>query len=114
MTSASDGERLRVPDIDDDIVRRWIVALVGEPSEPTERLAAVRHAGVPETHRREMREARVLVAAAVHDGHETVLVQPLEADHRWMHAKSIGELDDLAPGNPQPRSRAIVRGIAVG
>src|SRR5882762_512436 len=113
MTAASNGERLRVPDIDDDIVRRRIVALVGEPSEPPEGLATVRHARVPETHRREMREARVLVAAAVHDGQATILVEPLEADHRWMHAESIGELDDLALANSQRRPGAIVRGIAV-
>ena len=38
-------------------------------SQPAERLAGVGHAGVPVAHRREVRQARTVVAAAVHDGH---------------------------------------------
>src|SRR5713226_9968737 len=113
MPPASDGERLRVANVHDDIVRRRIVTAVGQASQPTQCLAAVWHAGMPEAHRREVREARVLVAAAVHDGHETVLVQPFEADHRWMEAKSIAKLDDVAIRNPDRWSGAIVGRIAV-
>ena len=54
----------------------------------------------------------MVVAAAVHDGHQAILVEPLEADHRRMKSKAIGEFDRLAFGNAEIRSGAIVGGIA--
>ena len=81
-----------------------IVVIVGQPAQPSERLAAVRHAGVPEAHRREMRQARVVVAAAMDDGQLAVLVETLEADHRRMEAKAVGDLD--APRARESRASA--------
>src|SRR5262245_46221702 len=99
MTAAAHRQRLRVADVHDHAVGARIVAMIGEASEPAERLAAVRDAGVPEAHRREMREARMLVAAAVDDGHLAVFVEALEADHRRMEAEAAFDADDVMLAN---------------
>jgi hypothetical protein len=49
----------------------------------------------------------------VDDGHLTVLVQPLEADHRRVEAEPIADLDHLAVGDPDVGPGAVVRRIAV-
>ena len=55
----------------------------------------------------------MVVAAAMDDRQQAVLVEPLEADHRRMEAEAVGGLDDLALGDSEFRPRAIVRGVAV-
>ena len=55
----------------------------------------------------------MVVTAPVHDSEEPVLVQPFEADHRGVEPEPIGRLDDLAFGDPELRSGAVVGGIAV-
>ena len=112
MLAAAHRQRLRVAEVDDHVARRRVVGRVGQPAQPAERLAAVRHAGVPEAHRREVRQARMVVAAAVDDRQQAVLVEPLEADHRRMEAEAVGDLDDLALGDPELRPGAVVRGVA--
>src|ERR1044072_7563289 len=67
---------------------------------------------MPEAHRREMRQAGMVVAAPMNDGKRPVLVETLEADHRRMEAEAVGDLDDLAFGNTELRSRLVVRRIA--
>ena len=54
----------------------------------------------------------MVVAAAMDDGERPVLVEPLEADHRRMEPEAVGDLDDLALGNPELRPRLVVGGIA--
>ena len=54
----------------------------------------------------------MVVAAAVHDRHQAILVEPLEADHRRMESEAVGEFDRLVLRNPQVRPGAIVRGVA--
>ena len=105
MLAAAHGERLGVAEVDDHVAVLRVVGLVGQPAEPSERFAAVRHACVPEAHRREMRQAGMLVAAAMDDRQQAVLVQPLEADHRRMESEAIGNLDDLrVPESPASAS----------
>src|SRR5437899_5564296 len=113
MLSAADGERLRQPDVDDGVAGRRIVVIVGQPAEPAERLAAVGHAGVPVTHRREMREARMVVSTAMHDRHLAVFVEALETDHRRVKSESVADLDDLTLRNAQTGPRAVIRRVAV-
>src|SRR5262245_39118070 len=112
MLSAADGERLRQPDVDDGVASCRIVVIVGKPAEPAERLAAIGHAGVPVTHRREMREARMVVSTAVHDRHLAVLVQALETNHRRVKSESLADFDDLAFWNAQMGTRAVIRRVA--
>src|SRR2546430_11537147 len=59
-----------------------------------------------------MRQARMIVAAAVHDAQQPVLVQPFEADHRRMETEAVGNLDDFSIWNSQIRPRAMVRRVA--
>ncbi len=60
-----------------------------------------------------MRQARVVVSAAVDDGHPAVLVQTLEPDHRRMEAEVIVDLEDLARRNSDVRPGAVVRRVAM-
>ena len=55
----------------------------------------------------------MVVAAAVDDRQQAVLVEPLEPDHRRMEAEAVGGLDDLALGDSQLRPSAVVRRVAV-
>ena len=52
--------------------------------------------GVPIAHRREVRQARMIVAAPMHDREPAVFVEPLETHHRRVKAKSVGNPDRLA------------------
>ena len=113
VTTASHGERLAVADVDDHIVGRRIVAFIGKTTDPSERFAGVGHAGVPEAHRRKMRQARMVVPAAVHHGHQAVFVQPLEADHRRMKAKAVGRLDDVVFAYTEFRTSMVVGRIVI-
>src|SRR5215471_19238592 len=113
MFGASDGQGLRRADVDDLIAAVRIEMIVGETAKPAERLAGIRHAGVPVTHRREVREARVVVAAAVHDSHPPVFVEALESHHRRMEAERVADLQHLFRGDADTWTRAIVRGIGV-
>src|SRR5439155_22090833 len=61
-----------------------------------------------------MREAGMIVAAAVNDAEHAVLVESLEADHRRMKTESFGGLEHLAILDPEFRSGAVVGRIAVG
>ena len=113
MLRAAHRQRLRVAEVDDHVARLRVVGPVGQPAEPSERVAAVGDAGVPETHRREVRQARMIVAAAVHDAEHAVLVQPLEADHRGMKAEPLGGLEHVAILDPEIRPGAVIRRVAV-
>ena len=44
----------------------------------------------------------------MNDGKRAVLEETLEAHHRWMEAKAVGDLDDLALRNPELRPRLVV------
>ncbi len=55
----------------------------------------------------------MLVPATMHDGQNAVLVQPLEADHRWVEAEPFGDLDRVALADGQVRPGAIVARVAV-
>ena len=55
----------------------------------------------------------MVVAAAVHNGEESLLVEALEADHRRVEPEAIGNLDDMALGNSELRSDAVVLRIAI-
>src|SRR5262245_10183827 len=114
MPAAADGQRLRRAEIDDEIARRRVVARVGESSQPSERLAAVGYARVPEPHRGKVREARMVVAAAMNDRDRPVLAQPVEPDHRLMEPESISPLDRVALPNADRRPGAVIGGVAVG
>jgi hypothetical protein len=74
MVTAAHGQRLRVADVHDHVLLRRAVDFVGEPADPAKRFAAVRHAGVPVPHRREVRQARMVVAAAVDDTEEAIFI----------------------------------------
>jgi hypothetical protein len=60
-----------------------------------------------------LREALVLVSAPMDNGHEPVLVEPLESHHRGMKAESIRNLDNLLLRNADTWSGAVIRGIVV-
>src|SRR5262245_3157741 len=69
---------------------------------------------MPEPHRREVRQTRMVVAAAMNDSETTVFVQALEADHRRFEAEAVGDFDHLALVEPELRLGAVVSGIATG
>src|SRR5262245_21536582 len=112
MMRAADRQRLRVADVDNHVALLGVVSAIAEPSQPAKRFTAVGNAGMPETHRGEMGEARVVVSVTVDDAEHSVFVEALETDHRGMEAKSVGSLDDLGLLNPKLRTGAVVRRIA--
>src|SRR5215471_4131329 len=87
--------------------------IVGEASEPAERLAGVRYPRVPVAHRREVRQARMVVAAPVHDSHPAVFVETLEADHRRMEPERVAHLQNVFRRDANAGASAVIGGIAV-
>src|SRR4030095_3463039 len=111
MLAASHRKRLRRTAGDDQVALLSVERLVGDATQPAKRLSAIRYARVPEAHRGEMRQARMVVAAAMNHSERAVLVEPFEANHGGVESEAIGNLDNLAFGNPQLRPRAVVRGV---
>src|SRR5262245_64593613 len=103
MLAAPHRQRLGRSQVDDEIALFGIESFISDPPEPSERFAAVRHAGMPEAHRREMRQAGMVVTATVHNREVPVFVEALETNHRRMEPEAIGDLDDFAFGNPELR-----------
>jgi hypothetical protein len=114
VLAAADGKRLGVADIHDQIVSRAVVAVIGQPAEPAKRLAAVRRPRVPESHRREMRQARMFVSTSVHHRQQPVFVQSFEADHRRMKTEAVGGLDDVTVRDSELWPRPVIGRVAVG
>ncbi len=56
----------------------------------------------------------MVVPAAVDHRQMPILIEPLEADHRRMKAKSMRRFQHFALRDAELRSRAVVRGIAIG
>src|SRR5438552_7257592 len=84
-----------------------------QPAEPSERLAATGDTRVPETHRREMRQARMIVPAAVYYAEDAVFVQPLEADHRGMKTEPLGRFEHIAILDPELGPGAVIGRVGV-
>src|SRR4029079_9313737 len=55
----------------------------------------------------------MLVSAAVDYAEHAVLVETFEAEHRRMKAETVCRLDGVALLDPQLRTRAVVRWIAI-
>jgi hypothetical protein len=55
----------------------------------------------------------MVVAAAMHDGHSPIFVQPLESDHRRMEAERVAYSQHLFRWNADAGTRAIVRAVRV-
>ncbi len=56
----------------------------------------------------------MVVAATVDHRQVAILVESLEADHRRMEAKAVGDFDHLALGDPDLRPGPVVRRVAEG
>ena len=85
---------------------------IGQAADPAVLLAAVGRGGVPVRHRREVRERRVLVSAAVHDGQLAVLIRrsnpampPLNPKWSSMGRSSFLRDADVAGGACSRRRR---------
>src|SRR5271169_1256741 len=76
-------------DIDDEVIAAARVERIREPTKPAIRVAAIGGAGLPVSHRGEMREAGVIVADPVDDRELTVLEQALETRHARLDTKLV-------------------------
>ena len=85
---------------------------VGEAAHPTELLAAVGDAGVPEAHRGEVRQAGVGIAATFDDGQHAVFKKPLETDQGRVEPHSIGNRQEVVLRDSEIRTRSVVSVVA--
>ena len=69
---------------------------------------------MPEAHRREVRQARIRVAATLDDCHVAVLVEALESGERWVEAPVLGDCDRIALLDRNAGPHPVVLVIAVG
>src|SRR5215831_14668519 len=106
MFSAPHCKRLRSGDIDDVVTLSSWVHHVSHASHPSQRLTAIRNAGVPKPHRLEVRKRGPFVAAAVDHSQLAVFVQTLEPSHRRMKAKMIVDLTYFCRRDADGRSVA--------
>ena len=60
-----------------------------------------------------MRQARMIVAAPMDDGHAPVLVQPFEADQRRVEPEVVAHLQNILGGDADARPGTVVRRVAV-
>ena len=114
MPAAAHRERLARGDIHEEVRRRVGRHRIGQTADPAVLLAAVGSGGVPVRHRSEMRERRVLVAAAVHDGQLAVLIEALESGHAAAEAEMVVDRADLLLGDAEMRAVLVIRVVAVG
>ncbi len=83
------------------------------PADPAVLVAAVRRRGVPERHRREVRERRLVVADALHDRHLALVVQVLHAAHRLVPAEVRVDLQHVLLLDADRRPVLVVQRVAV-
>ena len=84
----------------------------GAPN-PAVLVAAVGCRRVPERHRREVRERRLVVADALHDRHLALVVQVLHAAHRLVPAEVRVDLQQVLFFDADRRAMLVVHRIAV-
>ncbi len=87
---------------------------VGETAHPAVRFAAVGRGGVPVGHRGEVRERRILVAAAVHDGELAALVEALETRHAGAEAEVVVDDAQLLARDAEIWPVLVVGVVGVG
>ena len=90
-----------------------IEARRGAP-DPAVLVAAVRRGRVPERHRREVRERRLVVADAVHDRDLAVVVEVLHPLQRLVPAELRVDRQDVGFLDADRRPMAVVERVAVG
>ena len=111
---ALDRQSLAVGDVHDHVVARAGGIQRGRgPSEPAVLVAAIGGRRVPERHRREMRERRLVVAHALHDGDLAVIEQLLHAAHRLVPAELRVDLQQVAFLDADGRPMLVVHRVAV-
>src|SRR5579871_2131130 len=113
MAVAAHGKRLPSPDVHDVIGRGLRGHGIGQATDPAVLLAAVGGGGVPVGHGREVREGRILVTAAVHDGELAIFVEAFEARHAAAEAEVVVDGAQLLTRHAEIRAVLVIGVVAV-
>ena len=87
---------------------------IGQTSAPAVLIAGIGRGGVPVSHRGEVRERRLRIARAVHDGELAVLPQALHAEHARVEAEVVVELQEFVFFDGDTRAQLVIGVVGVG